>query len=164
MEHQDCLNSRMYTTSQIWEQTIWCQSLTVITKSWRLRDYSRWVFRKNSMEFSIGLNYLLILLYKWLYTTSPQSHVLLECSMITCPSHVIWLHKFPCYLYLVFIVWLDICDQVFEHMGNFLLLGALITLTWSKRDILSTLGQTYMRSQKLDQLLEEPKIERDCGS
>jgi len=29
------------------------------------------VFRKNSMEFSVGLNYLLILLYKWLYTTSP---------------------------------------------------------------------------------------------
>ena len=79
------------------------------------------------MEFSVGLNYLLILLYKWLYTTSPWSHVLLECSTITWPCHMIWLRKFPCYLYLFFIVWLDICDQVFEHVGNFLLLGALIT-------------------------------------
>ena len=51
----------------------------------------------------------------------------LECSTITWPCHVIWLHKFPCYLYLVLIVWLDICNQVFERMGNFLLLGALIT-------------------------------------
>ena len=40
-------------------------------------------FRKNSMEFSIGLNYLLILLYKWLYTTS---------SMITCPSGMFYNH------------------------------------------------------------------------
>ena len=34
----------------------------VITKSWRLKDHSMWVFRKNSMEFFIGLDYLLILL------------------------------------------------------------------------------------------------------
>ena len=37
-------------------------SPVVITKSWRLKDHSMWVFRKNSMEFSIGLDYLLILL------------------------------------------------------------------------------------------------------
>ena len=48
--------------------------------------------------------------YKWLYTTSPWSHVLLECSTITWPCHVIRLLKFPCYLYLVFIIWLDICN------------------------------------------------------
>ena len=48
--------------------------------------------------------------YKWLYTTSPRSHVLLECSTITWQGHVIQLLKFPCYLYLVFIVWLDICN------------------------------------------------------
>ena len=38
------------------------ESHYVITKSWRLKDHSRWVFRKNSMEFSVGLDYLLILL------------------------------------------------------------------------------------------------------
>jgi len=65
--------------------------------------------------------------YKWLYTTSPWSHVLLECSTITWPCHMIRLLKFLCYLYLVFIVWLDICDQVFECVGNFFLLRALIT-------------------------------------
>jgi len=41
-------------------------NVSVITESWWLRDHSRWVFRKSSMEFSIGINYLLILLYKWL--------------------------------------------------------------------------------------------------
>ena len=69
--------------------------------------------------------------YKWLYTTSPRSHVLLEYSTITWPCHVIWLLKFPCYLYLVSIVWLDVYDQVFEHMGNFFLLRALITFLFS---------------------------------
>jgi len=65
--------------------------------------------------------------YKWLYATSPRSHVLLECSIVTWPCYMIWLLKFPCYLYFVFIVWLDICDQVFECMGKFFLLRALIT-------------------------------------
>jgi len=66
--------------------------------------------------------------YKWLYTTSPRSHVLLECSTITWPCHVIRLLEFLCYLYLVFIVWLDICGQVFERVGNLFLLRALITV------------------------------------
>jgi len=65
--------------------------------------------------------------YKWLYTTSPRSYVLLECSMITWQGHVVRSLRFPCYLYLVFIVWLDICDQVFEYVGNFFLFRALIT-------------------------------------
>ena len=99
----------------------------VITKSWRLKDHSRWVFRKNLIEFLIGLTTYLYYFYKWLYTTSPWSHVFLECSTITCPCHVIWLLKFPYYLYLGCIVWLDVCDQVFERVGNLFLLGALIT-------------------------------------
>ena len=99
----------------------------VITKSWWLKDHLRWVFRKNSIEFLIGLTTYLYYFYKWLYTTSPWSHVFLEYSVITCPCHVIWLLKFPCYLYLVYIVWLDVCNQVFECMGNLFLLWALIT-------------------------------------
>ena len=35
------------------------------------------------------------------------------------------------------------------------------SLTWSRRDTLSTLGQTCARSQKLDQLLEKLKIGKD---
>ena len=66
--------------------------------------------------------------YKWLYTTSPRSHVLSRMFYNHMTCHVIWLLKFPCYLYLVFVVWLDICDQVFECIGNFLLLRALITV------------------------------------
>ena len=81
---------------------------------------TRW---SSLLDWTIYLYYF----YKWLCTTSPWSHVLLECSTITWQGHVIWLLKFPCYLYLVFIVWLDICNQVFERMGNFFLLRALIT-------------------------------------
>ena len=83
--------------------------------------------------------------YKWLYTTSLRSHVLLECSIIAWPCHVIWLLKFPCYLYLVSIVWLDVCNQVFEHTGNFFLLRALITCReWNGNSIeFSLLTQTW---------------------
>ena len=38
------------------------EPLNVITKSWWLKDHLMWVFRKNLMEFSVGLDYLLILL------------------------------------------------------------------------------------------------------
>jgi len=48
-----------------------------------LSDHPRWMFRKNSIEFFVGLLNYLYYFYKWLYTNSPQSHVLLECSMIT---------------------------------------------------------------------------------
>jgi len=76
---------------------------------------------------SLDLTVYLYYFYKWLYTTSPRSHVLLECSTITWPRHVIWLFKFPRYLYPVCIIWLNICSRVFEHMGNLFLLRALIT-------------------------------------
>ena len=64
-------------------------SLCVITKSWQLKDHSRWVFRKNLIEFLIGLTTYLYYFYKWLYTTSPRSHVFLEYSTITCLCHMI---------------------------------------------------------------------------
>jgi len=41
------------------------------------------VFRKNSMEFSIRFNYLLILLYKWLYS---------YCYIVTYPSRTFYNH------------------------------------------------------------------------
>jgi len=115
----------------------------VIAKSWRLKDHLRGMFRKNSIEFLIGLTTYLYYFYKWLYTTSPWSHVFLEYSTITCPCHVIWLLKFSRYLYLVCIVWLDICDQVFEHMGNLFLLWALITLAHPKSSTNSVLLRLY---------------------
>ena len=97
----------------------------VIAKSWWLKDHSRWVFRKNSMEFSIRFDYLLILLYKWLCPTITQSHVLPECSMITWSYHMIWLLNPPCYLYLCFCctIWcwrsnVQICRKLFPFWGS----------------------------------------------
>jgi len=81
---------------------------------------TRW---SSSLDCTTYLYYF----YKWLYTTSPRSHVLSRMFYNHMTCHMIWLHKFPCYLYLVFVEWLDIYDQVFECVGNFLLLRALIT-------------------------------------
>jgi len=103
--------------------------LLVITKSWQLKDYSRWVFRKNSMEFFAGFDYLLILLYKWLCSTITRSHVLPECSMITWPYHVIWLLNSHAIYIFAFV---DVGDQMFKCAGNSFLSGALITLLLRK--------------------------------
>ena len=73
-------------------------NLSVIAKSWRLKSHPRWMFRKNLMEFFVGLLDYLYKFYRGYATTNPRSHVLLEYSTITWPSHVIWLPKFPCYL------------------------------------------------------------------
>jgi len=55
-------------------------------------DHPRWMFRKNLMEFFIKL-----LNYLYYFTSGytllvPWSHVLLECSMITCPSGMFYDH------------------------------------------------------------------------
>ena len=120
----------------------------VTTKSWRLKDHSRWVFRKNSIEFLVGLTTYLYYFYTWLYTTSPRSHVFSRM-FYDHMSFVTWYDyfKFPCYLYLVYVVWLDVCNQVFECMGNLFLLWALITCNFfSSRQIMSSLIllQIYM--------------------
>ena len=59
---------------------------------WRLRVYPRWIFRKNSIEFSIGFDYYL---YKCLLVCVHISHnhktltknyiVLHKCSMLSWP-------------------------------------------------------------------------------
>ena len=64
------------------------------------------------------------------------SHVLPEHSMITWPCHMIWLPKFPCYLYLDPVIWLDVRDQMFECIRNSFLSGALITTLVSQVDLL----------------------------
>jgi len=73
-------------------------TLYVIAKSWGLKDHPGWMFRKNSMEFFVGLLDYLYKFYRGYATTNPRSHVLLEYSTITWPCHMIWLPKFPCYL------------------------------------------------------------------
>ena len=47
-----------------------------------LSDHPRWMFKKNSIEFFVELDYYLYYSYSSC-TTSPQSHVLPECSVIT---------------------------------------------------------------------------------
>ena len=102
---------------------------------------TRW---SSSLDLTVYLYYF----YKWLYTTSPWSHDLLECSTITWQGHVIQLFKFPRYLYPVCIVWLDICNRVFKRMGNLFFLGALITLTNTSLTLLGrTTGPVQIKSQ-----------------
>jgi len=58
-------------------------SWSVIAKSWQLKDHLRWVFRKNSMKFSVRFDYLLILLLQV---------AMLYYYMITCPSRMFYDH------------------------------------------------------------------------
>jgi len=78
---------------------------------------TRWMFKKNSMEFFIGLDYYLYYSYSGCTTISPWSYVLLECSMITWPCHMIWLPKFLCCLYLNPFVWLS--AQMHRNLFSF---------------------------------------------
>jgi len=47
---------------------------------------------------------------------------------------MVCLLKFPHYLYLNPIVYLDVVDQMFKCAGNYLLLGALITIIAKTRE------------------------------
>ena len=100
-----------------------CRSVNA--KSWWLKVYLRWVFRKNSMEFSIEFDYLLILFYKWLCSTITWSHVLPEHSMITWLYHVIWLPDFPMLFIscLHYTIWywrsnVQTCGKLFPFWGS----------------------------------------------
>ena len=78
------------------------------------------MFKKNSMEFFIRLDYYLYYSYSGYTTISSWSHVLPECSIITWSCHVIWLPKLPCYLYLNPFVQLSaqICGILFPFWGS----------------------------------------------
>ena len=75
-----------------------------------LSDHPRWMFKKNSMEFFLGLDYYLYYFYSGCTATSPWSHVPPEYSTTLWPYHVTWLPKFPCYLYLNPIVCFEVLD------------------------------------------------------
>jgi len=94
----------------------------VITKSWRLKDHSRWVFRKNLMEFSIGLNYLLILLlqvavFLLLHNHMTFQNVLWSHDLVTWYDYLI---SFAIYiLTLLYNLMLEIrCLNVWETLSS----------------------------------------------
>jgi len=74
------------------------------------------------MEFFVGLSYYLYYFTSG-YTLKSCSHE----SFQNVYGHMICLLKFPHYLYLDPIVYLDVVDQMFKCVGNHFLLGALIT-------------------------------------
>ena len=47
-----------------------------------LSDHPRWMFKKNSIEFFVGLDYYLYYFYSGYTATSLRSHVPPECSTI----------------------------------------------------------------------------------
>ena len=80
------------------------------------------------MEFFIGLSYYLYYFTSG-YTLKSQSHKSFQNVLWSHDSgHMVCLLKFPRYLYLNPIVYLDVVDQMFKCAGNYLLLGALITI------------------------------------
>ena len=94
-----------------------------------LSDHPRWMFRKNSMEFFVGLDY-----YLYYFTSGcilkSRGHKSFQNVLWSHDSgHMVCLFKFTYYLYLDPIMHLDVVDQMFKCMGNYFLLGALITVT-----------------------------------
>ena len=86
-----------------WQNCYW-ETVSVLS------DHPRWMFKKNLMEFFVGLDYYLYYFYSGCTATSPQSHVPPECSTISWPYHMTWLLKFPCYLYLNPIVCFEVLN------------------------------------------------------
>jgi len=105
------------------DSVVYCYQRTVIV----LSDHPRWMFRKNSIEFFIGLSYYLYYFTSG-YTLKSCSHKSFQNVLWSHDSgHMVCLFKFLHYLYLDPIVYLDVVDQMFKCMGNYFLLGALIT-------------------------------------
>ena len=86
-------------------------------------DHPRWMFKKNSMEFFIGLSYYLYYFTSGYTLKSHGQNVL----WLYDSGHIVQLLRFPHYLYLDPIVHLDVVDQMPKCVGNYFLLGALIT-------------------------------------
>jgi len=85
------------------------------------------MFRKNSMEFFVGLSYYLYYFTSG-YILKSHGHKSFQNVLWSHDSgHVVCLLKLLYYLYLDPIVCLDIVDQIFKCIGNYFLLGALIT-------------------------------------
>ena len=101
-----------------------------------LSGHPRWMFRKNSIEFFIGLQPYLYYYYSGCTLKSHGHMSFLECSMVTWPCHVTWLTKSLSCLCLYSVACLELFDWVFKCMGNLFLLEALTTwmypfLNWS---------------------------------
>ena len=93
-----------------------------------LSGHPRWMFRKNSIEFFVGLQPYLYYYYSGC-TLEFHGHVSFpECSMVTWPCHMTWLTKTLFYLCLCSIVLLwRLLGWVFPCMGSLFLLEVLIT-------------------------------------
>ena len=75
-----------------------------------LSDHPRWMFKKNSIEFFVGLQPYLYYYYSGCTLESHDHMFFPEYSMITWPCHVIWLTKSPPYLYPYSIVCFEVLD------------------------------------------------------
>ena len=75
-----------------------------------LSNHPRWMFKKNSMEFFVGLQPYLYYYYSGCTLESHNHMFFSECSMITWPCHVIWLTESPPYLYPYSIVCFEVLD------------------------------------------------------
>jgi len=86
------------------------------------------MFRKNLIEFFVGLSYYLYYFTSG-YILKSHSHKSFQNVLWSHDSgYIVCLLKFPHYLYLDPIVHLDVVGQMFKYMGNYFLLGAFITL------------------------------------
>ena len=98
-----------------------------------LSNHPRWMFKKNSMEFFIGLQSYLYYYYSGCTLKSYNHMFFPECSMTIWSCHMIWLAKFPCYLYLDPVVCFEVFGlSVWMHGKPFPVWGSHNTVLVSK--------------------------------
>ena len=105
------------------ELTFWVPMWSYIYICYRgtvnvLSGHSRWMFRKNSMEFFVGLQPYLYYYYSGCTLESHGHMSFPECSMVTWPCHMTWLTKSLFCFCLYSIVYLGILDWVFRMCGT----------------------------------------------
>ena len=77
-----------------------------------LSDHPRWMFKKNSMEFFIGLQSYLYYCYSGCTLRSHDHLLFPECSMVTWPCHVTLAYSVPILPFTSLYTW------VFEMRGE----------------------------------------------
>jgi len=95
------------------------------------------MFKKNSMKFSVVLNYYLyystVAVLLWVHSHMSFQNVLWSPDLVTwydyLNSHI--------YLYLYPIVYFEVIDQVFKCVGSYFLFGALITVVIENNNLVT---------------------------
>ena len=107
-----------------------------------LSDYPRWMFKKNSMEFFVGLQSYLYYCYSGCTLKSHDYLLFPECSMVTWPCYVTLAYSVPILPFTPLYTWVfEMCGEPFSYsrfLQQIWLLGSLSSMLSNKKDLLTS--------------------------